>query len=106
MPQRHQRRSRQLQRDICESQQGSPRRRRIPARGYDENVPPAGRTLTDPEARPLGQLRDHPTTRDSRPQPLTPVPTFRSQAQRARRARERAEKEARMDIDGALSTMR
>ncbi|KAJ7828402.1 hypothetical protein B0H13DRAFT_2289998, partial [Mycena leptocephala] len=86
---------------MCESQEGGPGpcRRRIPARGYDKNAPPAARTPTEPNARSLGQLRGHQRARDSQPQPLTPVPTFRSQAQQARRARERAEKEARMAID-------
>jgi hypothetical protein len=38
-PQSHQRRRRRLQRDTRESQDGSPRRRRIPVRNHDEMYP-------------------------------------------------------------------
>jgi hypothetical protein len=80
-PQSHQRCRRRLQRDARESQDGSPRRRRIPARNHDENVP-GMHTPAEPSARSLGQRRRRQLERENRPQPpQTPSPTNRSQAQ-------------------------
>ncbi|KAJ7904157.1 hypothetical protein B0H13DRAFT_1881647 [Mycena leptocephala] len=96
-PQRYQQRRRQIQRELRESQDHSPSRRRVP-RNPDENVPPTPQPTLS--ARSLGQLRRHQRTRENRPpEPPKPPPTTRTLAQQARRARERAEKEARMDID-------
>ncbi|KAJ6524437.1 hypothetical protein DFH09DRAFT_1329491 [Mycena vulgaris] len=55
-PQRHQQRARQRDRDIRESQEASPRRRRVPTRNNDETVPPSARTPAEPSAQSLGQM--------------------------------------------------
>ncbi|KAJ7820668.1 hypothetical protein B0H14DRAFT_2599851 [Mycena olivaceomarginata] len=109
-PQSHQKRRRQLQRDARESQDGSLRRRRIPARNHDENiparnhdenVPPGTRMPAEPSARSLSQRRRRQLERENRPQPpQTPPPTNRSQAQAARRRAEKEAQSAQMDVDG------
>jgi hypothetical protein len=97
-PQSHQGRRRQLQRDARKSQDGSPRRRRIPVRNHDENVPPGMHTPAEPSACSLSQRRRRQLERENRPQPpQTPPPTNRSQAQAARR---REAQSAQMDVDG------
>ncbi|KAK6996356.1 hypothetical protein R3P38DRAFT_2800058 [Favolaschia claudopus] len=101
-PQRHQQRQRQIQREIRESNEASPRRRRVPAQ-HDENTPPDSASTIS--ARSLGQLNRHQRARENRPPPPLPqAPSKRSLAQRARRERERAEKAARMDVDPPPNT--
>ncbi|KAK7063705.1 hypothetical protein R3P38DRAFT_2756566 [Favolaschia claudopus] len=98
LDQLHQQRQREIQRAIRESNEASPRRRRVPAQ-HDENVPPATSTSAGPNARSLGQLRRHQRARENRPNPPTEPLSNRARAQRARRERERAEKAAMMDVD-------
>ncbi|KAJ7362417.1 hypothetical protein DFH08DRAFT_1024576 [Mycena albidolilacea] len=78
---------------------GSPRRRRIPVRNHDENVP-GTRTLAEPSARSLSQRRRHQLEIENRPQPpQTPPPTNKSQAQAACRCAEKEAQSAQMDVD-------
>ncbi|KAJ6514151.1 hypothetical protein DFH09DRAFT_1099706 [Mycena vulgaris] len=100
-PHRHQERRRQNQRDIREAEDGSPRRRRVPLIPHtrDENEPPTA-TTGGASARSLGQLRRYQGQRANPPPEIDPS---RSLVQQARRARERAEKEMQMDIDGTCA---
>ncbi|KAJ7829705.1 hypothetical protein B0H13DRAFT_2372415 [Mycena leptocephala] len=92
-PTLHTERRRENQRDIREAEDGSPRRRRFPLIPGDENVPA---TAVGASARSLGQLRRYQRRRTNPPPEVNPSISL---AQQARRARERAEKEMRMDID-------
>ncbi|KAJ7200524.1 hypothetical protein GGX14DRAFT_659745 [Mycena pura] len=116
-PQRQQHRTRQILRDIRTVQDGSPRRRRVPASG-DENMPPSSRmpSLTPrarPNARSLAQAerrqqerqarekeppRVHQRKRPPRPAPEGP-PTAQQLGQQRRRQREREERENRMNAN-------
>ncbi|KAJ7213085.1 hypothetical protein GGX14DRAFT_393284 [Mycena pura] len=116
-PQRQQHRTRQILRDIRTVQDGSPRRRRVPASG-DENMPPSSRmpSLTPrarPNARSLAQAerrqqerqarkkeppRVHQRKRPPRPAPEGP-PTAQQLGQQRRRQREREERENHMNVN-------
>ncbi|KAJ6463285.1 hypothetical protein DFH09DRAFT_1113514 [Mycena vulgaris] len=107
-PQRHQQRTRESQRELRASEDGSPRRRRIPnaSAGNNENEDP-NQDSANFRARSRGQIRRRERERRRRGEHSDEPPpqTTRSLAQQARRARERAEKEAqsRMDIDATAA---